>query len=203
MVVDRDQVYREYGRMFHPENLHRLTAEDFKGFLLYDNNRHWWGITRQQTQQTRDMGALRRALSVLLDKSRRIDSRLDWYFMGEYEPKPVPGLGQAVITPIMHVVYPDRYGVRQTRSQRVQPPGWGSSQNSDMEPSMGSDTCSSISGSVKLPAKWESTCGRWTHSGGSSRRNVGGHEILPGGGRVTARWWPSELPSGARWLCPC
>ena len=31
---------------------------------------------------------------------------------------------------------------------------------------------------------------------------LGGHEILPGGGRVTARVWPTELLVGGRWFCP-
>jgi hypothetical protein len=110
MIADRDQVWREYGRLFHPDNLRRLTAEDFMGFLLYENNRHWWGIHRQRVAQTADMNRLRAALAVLLDESRPIEERLDW-LRPRAGPKPIPGLGPAVMTPILHVVYPDRYGV--------------------------------------------------------------------------------------------
>src|SRR5690606_2376236 len=39
--------------------LHRLKAQDFKSFLLYENNRHWWGIHRHQAKLVRDMDLLR------------------------------------------------------------------------------------------------------------------------------------------------
>jgi hypothetical protein len=110
MVNDRDSVYREYGRVFDPANLGRLTDDEFKGFLLYENNRHWWGIHRHQARVVADMGRLRYVLGVLLDESRPIVDRLNW-IEPTAGPKPLPGIGPAVITPILHVVYPDRYGV--------------------------------------------------------------------------------------------
>jgi hypothetical protein len=36
----------------------------------------------------------------------------------------------------------------------------------------------------------------------SVRPRVGGHEIVPGGGHVAARWWPTVLPGGGRLFCP-
>ncbi len=110
MIADRDMVYDKYGQLFDPDNLDRLTAEDFKGFLLYENNRHWWGIHRHQKSLTADMPRLREALTVLLDESRPLVGRLNW-IMPRSGPKPVPGLGPAVITPILQVVYPYTYGV--------------------------------------------------------------------------------------------
>jgi len=110
MIADRDGVLRVYGRMFSPEQLAQLGSEEFKSFLLYDNNRHWWGIHRHQRKLVENMDRLRHVLGVLLDESRPLKDRLDWI-----EPrsgsKPQPGLGKAVFTPILHVVYPDRYGV--------------------------------------------------------------------------------------------
>ena len=32
--------------------------------------------------------------------------------------------------------------------------------------------------------------------------SVGGHEIVPGGGHVAARWWPTVLPGGGQLICP-
>jgi DNA-binding XRE family transcriptional regulator len=32
--------------------------------------------------------------------------------------------------------------------------------------------------------------------------DVGGHEIVPGGGHVSAHWWPAVLPDGGRVICP-
>jgi hypothetical protein len=132
MINDRDSVHAEYGRLFHPDNLSRLTAEDFKGFLRYENNRHWWGIHRYERKLVSDMDRLRVGLAILLDESQPIATRLD-----RIEPtvghKPVPGLGKAVFTPILHVVYSDKYGVWNSISEsamtrlRLWPPfGWGS-----------------------------------------------------------------------------
>jgi len=110
MIQDRDRVLSEYGRLFHPDNLDRLTAEDFKGFLLYENNRHWWGIHRHEAKLVADMDRLRKGLAILLDESEPIVKRLD-RIEPTSGPKPVPGIGKAVFTPILHVVYPDKYGV--------------------------------------------------------------------------------------------
>lgn len=110
MVEDGDAVHRTYGKLFSPDTLHRLTAQDFKEFLLYENNRHWWGIHRHQTKLVANMQRLRTVLQTLLDEERNIRNRIDWV-EGAGGSKPLPGLGPAVYTPILHVVHPDRYGV--------------------------------------------------------------------------------------------
>jgi hypothetical protein len=131
MINDRDSVHAEYGRLFRPDNLSRLTAEDFKGFLRYENNRHWLGIHRHERTLVADMARLRDGLAILLDEAQPIVTRLD-----RIEPtvghKPVPGLGKAVFTPILHVVHPDKYGVWNSISEsamtrlRLWPPfGYG------------------------------------------------------------------------------
>jgi hypothetical protein len=35
-----------YGNLFRPENLPNLSEEDFKAFLLLENNKHWSNINR-------------------------------------------------------------------------------------------------------------------------------------------------------------
>lgn len=119
--------------MFHPDNVGRLTAEDFKDFLLFDNNRHWTGISRGYDQHTADMDLLRETLLVLVDETKSLSVRLD-QVIGNRGVKTVPGLGQAAITPILHVVYPNRYGVWNSTSERTMirlgfwplfGPGWG------------------------------------------------------------------------------
>ena len=110
MVHDGGSVHREFGRLFDPDNLHRLTATEFKEFLLYEHNRHWWGIHRHQAKLVSDMSRLRSVLGLLLDESLPIDGRLD-RIEPAAGPKPLPGLGRAVFTPILHVVYPKKYGV--------------------------------------------------------------------------------------------
>lgn len=110
MVADGPSVHRRYGSVFDPANLHRLGADEFKEFLLYEHNRHWWGIHRHQAKLVSSMDRLRQVLAVLLDEDRPLVERLDWI-----EPttgrKPLPGLGKAVFTPVLHVAHPGKYGV--------------------------------------------------------------------------------------------
>jgi len=112
------KVIGKYGQMFNPTNLDQLTKEDFKSFLLIKNNLHWEGIHRQSNLVTSDMEALKNCLKNLLDETIPIKERLRQVFnvkgRGEYVIK---GLGKAVITPILLVVYPTKYGVWNSRSE--------------------------------------------------------------------------------------
>jgi hypothetical protein len=116
------KVIGRYGQMFNPVNLDQLTKEDFKSFLLYKNNLHWEGIHRQGNLVTSDMEALKRFLKFLLNEEVLIKERLKPVFNTQelmrrgYVAK---GLGKAVITPILLVVYPTKYGVWNTRSENA------------------------------------------------------------------------------------
>jgi len=110
-VIDR------YGSMFHPRNLDALTKEDFKSFLLLKNNKHWWGIHRQGNIITQDIDRLRSALKILLDENKPLKERLDSLFP-KNKPNYIKGLGRAVVTPILMVVYPTKYGVYNTKSAK-------------------------------------------------------------------------------------
>lgn len=110
ILAGREESLGRYGKMFDPANLGELTAEGFKSFLRFDNNKHWKSIHRGQTEITSDMDRLRAALELLLDESRPIAERLDLLVLPN-GPNLVPRLGPAILTPILLVVYPDRYGV--------------------------------------------------------------------------------------------
>ncbi len=105
------EVINKYGRMFHPDNLDKLTKEDFKAFLLFDNNKHWKRISRQSNQITQDMDKLIEVLKVLLNEEIDLKERLNYVLPLNLDDKPIKGLGRAVLTPIMLVTYPDKYGV--------------------------------------------------------------------------------------------
>jgi len=113
---DEEEVIKRYGTMFHPANLDKLTKEDFRSFLLPKNNKHWDGIHRQVNMITEDMGKLKEALKVLLDETRSLKDRLDFLFP-QNGNNLIKGLGRAIITPILMVVYPDKYGVYNNKSE--------------------------------------------------------------------------------------
>lgn len=115
MIANRDGVYSRYQEIFAAQNLDQLTKEDFHGFLLFKNNHHWDGIHRQVNSITADMLKLRGALKLLVDESQDIRHRLDKLVPRKGDGK-IPGLGRAIITPILHVMYPTKYGVWNTTS---------------------------------------------------------------------------------------
>jgi hypothetical protein len=107
---EEKEVIQKYGTIFNPVNLDNLTKEDFKSFLLLKNNRHWEGIHRQGNIITADMDKLRKGLKILLDESKNIKERLNFLFPPN-KPNYIKGLGRAIVTPILLVVYPNKYGV--------------------------------------------------------------------------------------------
>lgn len=109
-VKEADEVISKYGRLFHPDNLQNLSAEEFKGFLNFKNNRHWTSIHRQGSSLTSNMDRLRKALKILLDESQPLEGRLKILRPVNGTPF-IKGLARSVITPILHVVYPVKYGV--------------------------------------------------------------------------------------------
>ena len=103
------EVIARYQPIFAPGAISTLTEEEFRSFLLFKNNHHW-PLHRQGAKICADMDRLREALGILVDESRPIEERL-----GKLLPKAgqsmVPYLGPAVITAILMVVAPDRWGV--------------------------------------------------------------------------------------------
>ena len=109
-------VASRYGSIFHPSNLENLTKEDFLSFLLIKNNLHWEGIHRQQESVTSDMQKLKQTLTFLLNESKNLTDCLNSLSPGKGEYY-IKGLGKAIITPILLVVYPDKYGVWNKKSE--------------------------------------------------------------------------------------
>jgi hypothetical protein len=103
-------VVERYQPIFSTANLPNLTAEDFRSFLLFRNNHHWKSINRQSGHMTAKMEKLRKALLILVDESQDIKKRLGLLLPKNGKPM-VKGLGRAVITPILFVSHPDKYGV--------------------------------------------------------------------------------------------
>lgn len=99
-----------YGQIFHPSNLESLSKDDFKSFLQIKNNKHWNGIHRRSNDITSDMARLKEALNILLDESKGIGERFN-ILIPKNKPKYIKYLGQAILTPILLVVYPKKYGV--------------------------------------------------------------------------------------------
>ncbi len=110
LVAARDGVLARFQPVFAAENLSRLTAEAFREFLVFENNCHWAALQRKGPSICADMPRLRRALAILLDEGRPIEERLNELVPARGKSY-VPHLGKAILTPILLVMHPDKYGV--------------------------------------------------------------------------------------------
>lgn len=111
MLGSRDEVLARFQPTFDKSHLPGLTEDEFRSFLLFENNRHWSGLHRQSTRICEDMPKLRSVLIELVDESLPLKDRLN---DAESEIK---GMGKAIITAILTVAYPDRYGVWNRQSE--------------------------------------------------------------------------------------
>jgi len=102
---DRDQVLDRYGKVFSRENLPDLIEEDFRSFLLIENNHHWEGIHRHGSKLCADMDYLQQELSSFIYGDNPIADRFDQALAK------LRGFGKATATPILLVARPDDYGI--------------------------------------------------------------------------------------------
>lgn len=115
MVNAGPRVRARFQPLFAAERLPSLAKEEFQSFLVFKNNQHWVGLHRKGPEICADMPRLRSALRVLLDESRPIEDRLQDLAPGG--PSAVHGLGRAALTAILLVMFPEKYGVWNNRSQ--------------------------------------------------------------------------------------
>lgn len=115
MIEAGPAVRARYQPIFKLENLPTLTKEDFLSFLVFRNNQHWVGLHRLGTEITSDISRLRSALGVLLDEARPIQDRFNDLMPGGRAN--VPKLGRAILTAVLLVMHPDKYGVWNNRAQ--------------------------------------------------------------------------------------
>lgn len=116
IVAAQPEVLARYQALFSPDGISSLTAEEFRSFLLFRNNRHWWFPLFNVSKTLADMELLRNALLILVDEERPIEERLDQLLPPTGKPM-VPYLNRAIITAILLIVRPDTYGVWNSTSE--------------------------------------------------------------------------------------
>ena len=73
---DKKEVLDKYGKIFTSKNIDKLTSETYKGFLLYENNRHWTYLWRDGGNKSKDMPKLKKTLKILVDENIPIEQRI-------------------------------------------------------------------------------------------------------------------------------
>ena len=105
IVEPRDAVFARFQPIFRPAYIPNLTEDELRPFFYFENNHHWTSLYRQVNRVCADMPRLRGVLATLADETRPIQDRLDEVGGS------IKGLGKAIITGILTVAFPDKYGV--------------------------------------------------------------------------------------------
>jgi hypothetical protein len=104
ILESQDEVLARYGPAFQPDRMKTLEEDVLRSFLRIENNHHWSGLHRQVNRVCADMAATRAALAELVNDARPISDRMQ-------PVTDIKGMGKGIITAILHVAYPDKYGV--------------------------------------------------------------------------------------------
>jgi len=111
-IVDaKEEVLCRFQPIFRPEHIPELTEQDFSPLLYFEFNHHWSGLHRHLPKIRANMPKLRKTLEELLDESKPIDKRFNKAIDA------VPGMGKAIVTAILQIVFPDKYGVWNNTSE--------------------------------------------------------------------------------------
>ncbi len=111
IVEPKDIVLARFQPIFTPEHIADITEDEFRSFLLLENNRHWSGLHRHGPRLCADINRLRDGLRVLVDETQSVADRLDRVI------EMVPGMGKNLVTAILLVTQPNQYGVWNNRSE--------------------------------------------------------------------------------------
>ncbi|MBW2103233.1 MAG: hypothetical protein JRH05_11270 [Deltaproteobacteria bacterium] len=111
IVEPRDAVLARFQPVFAPDHVTEISEDEFRSFLLLEDNQHWSGLHRQGPRMCADMDRLRGALAILVDESQPVADRLDRAI------EMVSGMGKNVASAILLVAQPERYGVWNNRSE--------------------------------------------------------------------------------------
>lgn len=113
VIQNRDVVIAHYRPVFSLENIPKLSEEEFRSFLYFENNRHWSSLFRHVGTLCDDMTTLRETLALLVDPAKPLADRFD-EAVGR-----VRGLGKALATAILLVSSPDTYGIWNNTSEKA------------------------------------------------------------------------------------
>lgn len=108
LVAAKEDVLLQFQPIFSIDHLPHLTEAEFRSFLQFKNNKHWSSIHRQGPRMCQDMNQLRAALHLLIYSKKPVAERYDQAVQS------IPGMGRAVATAILHIVYPAQFGVWNT-----------------------------------------------------------------------------------------
>jgi len=115
-ISARKQAYMEFRERFLPERLHNLEriSKDFQEWLLFRNNLSWTTLHRTGYQALKVPERLVDLLFLLRNDELDIGERVRRGLKGKEK---VRGIGQGILTALLHTFYNDRYCVWNSRTR--------------------------------------------------------------------------------------
>jgi len=114
-IMDRKKAYANFREKFTRdklvdwENLH----DDFHDFLYFKYNYSWTTLYRSGLKALSDLKRLWKLLTSLQDESVDIRIRVQEGLVGKYRCQ---GIGQNILTALLHTFYTEKYGVWNSRT---------------------------------------------------------------------------------------
>ena len=115
---ERKKSYTKLRDIFILSNLNDMNEVDFHSFLDFNINKSWTGLQRKGKGATSDIGKLRETLAYLQDESIDIETRMDEVLKKDGRYK-IAGMGKNIVTALLHIFNPDKYGVWNTRTEKA------------------------------------------------------------------------------------
>jgi hypothetical protein len=116
-IEDRIQTYNFYRKKFGPTQVHNLREHEFHHFLTPSGNKSWTNLQRRCKEATSEMEKLKRALLHLQKEEFPVQMRLSDVSRGG--KLYVKGFGKNLTTGLLHMFNSNKYGVWNTRSEKV------------------------------------------------------------------------------------
>jgi hypothetical protein len=115
-ISARKQAYAEYSKKFSPDKLHDLdrVLRDFKDWLLFRNNLSWTTFQRTGYQALKKPERPAELLFLLQNEKMDVGERVRRGLKGE---KKVNGIGQGILTALLHTFYNEKYCVWNSRTK--------------------------------------------------------------------------------------
>lgn len=114
ILRSKEDVLGRFQPEFAQDALDSLAADSFRDFLSFKHNRHWTGLQRATSHVCDDMPRLRSALKHLFDESVPVGERIDR--LTQDKTIAVPGISIGILTPLLLVRFPNKYGVRNSKA---------------------------------------------------------------------------------------
>ena len=115
-IFARKQAYTEFREKLSPDKLHDFNRilRDFKDWLLFRNNLSWTTFQRTGYKALKKPQRLAELLFLLQNEKVDVEERVRSGLKGE---KKVDGIGQGILTALLHTFYNEKYCVWNSRTE--------------------------------------------------------------------------------------